>query len=173
VWNPGDQSDIVEGQAGTDTMRFNGSNAAEKINLTANGSRLLFTRDVANVAMDVNGVERVKFNALGGADRINVGDLKGTGVDNVAIDLANPAGSGTGDGAPDQVVVTGTNGADHISLTGGPGPVTVGGLAATVEIAGAEFANDRLNLETLTGNDTVHSKLAPNTLTVFVNGSVL
>ena len=75
VWNPGDGSDVVEGQAGTDTLLFNGSNAGEKIDLSANGSRLRFTRDVGNVAIDANAVEDVTFNALGGNDAIAVNDL--------------------------------------------------------------------------------------------------
>ena len=79
VWNPGDGSDTVEGQAGTDRMLFNGSNVNEIINLSANGSRARLTRDVGNVVMDMNGVERVDVNALGGADTITVGDLSGTG----------------------------------------------------------------------------------------------
>src|SRR5262249_3696176 len=37
VWNPGDGNDTVEGQAGTDTMLFNGANIAEKIDISANG----------------------------------------------------------------------------------------------------------------------------------------
>src|SRR5499427_6328293 len=45
VWNPGDGSDIVEGQEGTDTLLFNGANIAEKIDISANGSRVRFTRD--------------------------------------------------------------------------------------------------------------------------------
>ena len=57
VWNPGDGSDTVEGQAGTDTMLFNGANVDEKIDISANGSRVRFTRDVANITMDLNGVE--------------------------------------------------------------------------------------------------------------------
>jgi Ca2+-binding RTX toxin-like protein len=40
VWNPGDGSDIVEGQDGTDTLQFNGANINERIDITANGSRL-------------------------------------------------------------------------------------------------------------------------------------
>src|SRR5205085_1057437 len=83
VWNPGDGSDIVEGQAGSDTMQFNGANIAEKIDLSANGGRLRFTRDVANITMDTNDVERVNFAALGGADTITVGDLSGTDVTEV------------------------------------------------------------------------------------------
>ena len=59
--------------------------------------------------MDLNGVERVNFNALGGADTITVNDLTGTDVTNVNLDLASPPGSGTGDGQADTVIVNGTN----------------------------------------------------------------
>ena len=52
VWNPGDGSDTVEGQAGADTLRFNGANVSEKIDISANGGRVRFTRDVGNVTMD-------------------------------------------------------------------------------------------------------------------------
>ena len=38
VWNPGDGSDAVEGQDGTDTLQFNGANINEKIDITANGT---------------------------------------------------------------------------------------------------------------------------------------
>src|SRR5438874_5355477 len=78
VWNPGDGSDTVEGQAGADTLLFNGANVAEKIDVSANGSRLRFFRDVANITMDLNDVETIDFNALGGADTITVNDLSGT-----------------------------------------------------------------------------------------------
>ena len=40
VWNPGDGSDTVEGQAGTDTLQFNGANINENINISANGGRV-------------------------------------------------------------------------------------------------------------------------------------
>src|SRR3954469_13649469 len=73
VWNPGDGSDTVEGQAGNDTMVFNGANINEKIDISANGTRVRFTRDVAAIVMDVNGTEAIDFNALGGADQITVG----------------------------------------------------------------------------------------------------
>src|SRR6266508_2006423 len=47
VWNPGDGSDIVEGGDGSDTMLFNGANIAETIDISANGQRVRFTRDIA------------------------------------------------------------------------------------------------------------------------------
>ena len=89
VWNPGDDNDTLEGQDGFDTMRFNGANVAENINIFANGGRVLFTRDVASVTMDLNDVESIDFNALGGADTVVVGDLSGTDATRIALDLGD------------------------------------------------------------------------------------
>src|SRR6185369_12002813 len=136
VWNPGDGSDVVEGGDGTDTLQFNGANIAENIDITANGTRTRFTRDVANITMDLNSVEHVNFVALGGADNITVGDLTGTGVAQVAIDLSATPGTGTGDGSIDHVTVTGTGGNDTITVTGAGASVTVTGLAEVVNIIG-------------------------------------
>ena len=47
-----------------------------------------FTRDVANITMDLNDVETIDFNARGGADTITVNDLAGTDVTEVNLDLA-------------------------------------------------------------------------------------
>ena len=66
-WDPGDGSDIVEGQDGTDTLLFNGANIAEKIDISANGSRTRLFRDVGNVVMDLDGMEHIQLNMLGGA----------------------------------------------------------------------------------------------------------
>jgi Ca2+-binding RTX toxin-like protein len=52
VWDPGDGSDVVEGQDGLDTMRFNGANIADQVDLSANGSRLRFFRNPGNITMD-------------------------------------------------------------------------------------------------------------------------
>jgi Ca2+-binding RTX toxin-like protein len=157
VWNPGDGSDTVEGQAGFDTMLFNGSNVAEKIDISANGSRVRFFRDVGNVTMDLNGVEGINFNALGGADTVTVNDLTGTDVSQVNIDLASPPGSGVGDGQADNVIVNGTNGDDVVTALGDATGVAVIGLAAQVNITGAEAANDRLTVNALGGDDVVQA----------------
>ncbi len=92
VWNPGDDNDTLEGQDGFDTMLFNGANAAENIDISANGGRVLFTRNIANVTMDLNDVEGIDFNALGGADTIAVNDLSGTDVTEVNLNLASTLG---------------------------------------------------------------------------------
>jgi Ca2+-binding RTX toxin-like protein len=155
VWNPGDGSDFVEGQGGNDTLQFNGANLGENIDLSANGSRLRLFRDVGTVTMDVNGVEQVNVDALGGADTVTVNDLSGTGVANVNIDLAGALGGRTGDGAADTVIVNGTPGADAIKIAGAGSSVVVAGLSATVHVANAEGANDSLRVNGLGGNDRI------------------
>ena len=143
VWNPGDGSDVVEGQAGFDTLQFNGANINEKINISANGGRVGFTRDVANITMDLNGIERINFEALGGADTITVNDLTGTGVKQVNIDLSGTVGSGQGDGAADTVIVNGTAGDDTVTVASSGSSVVVNGLSEQVTINGAEAATTR------------------------------
>src|SRR5215212_1731134 len=118
VWDPGDGSDVVEGQAGSDTMVFNGANVSEQVDLSANGKRLRFFRTQANITMDTAGIERVDFNALGGADVVSVNDLTGTGVRLVSVNLAGTLGGTAGDGAADRVVVAATNGDDTINVNG-------------------------------------------------------
>ena len=46
VWDPGDGSDTVQGRKGADIMTFNGSGAAERFALSANGTRTRLVRDV-------------------------------------------------------------------------------------------------------------------------------
>src|SRR5207244_8821456 len=149
VWDPGDGSDTIEGQDGTDTMLFNGANASEQVDLSANGNRLKFFRTQGNITMDTAGVERVDFNALGGADPATVNDLSGTDVRSVKVDLAGTLGGATGDGQADRVVVNATNGDDTIKVNGDAGGVQVKGLAPTVAISHPEAANDRLEINTL------------------------
>jgi Ca2+-binding RTX toxin-like protein len=155
IWNPGDGSDTVEGQDGQDALIFNGANVGENMDISANGSRVRFFRDVGNVTMDLNGVEQINVNALGGADTINVHDLTGTDVTQVNIDLSSPPGSGTGDGATDTVIVNGTDGADVMSVAGDAGGTDVTGLTAAVHIAGAEAGRDQLIINALAGDDVV------------------
>jgi hypothetical protein len=152
VWNPGDGSDTIEGQDGTDAMVFNGAQASENVNLSADHGHVKFARDVGHVTMDTHGVELVDFNALGGSDHVTVNDLTGTDVTNVNLDLAR-----TLDSSPDDVenvTVNGTNGDDTINVAGNGSGADVTGLAAAVSIVHA-FQNDRLTVNSLAGKDNV------------------
>src|SRR5262245_23727878 len=174
VWDPGDGSDVVEGQEGSDTMLFNGAAGPEQVDLSATGGRLRFFRTQGTVTMDTRSVERVDFNALGGADTVTVNDLGGTDVTSVNVDLAAALGGGTGDGQADRVVINATNKRDAIVVAGDAGGVKASGLAATVRILHAEATSDRLEINTLEGTDTVDSAgLAPGALQLFVDGALV
>jgi hypothetical protein len=60
------------------------------------GGRVIFFRNIANVTMDLDDVESIDFRALGGADNIVVGDLSGTDVTQIGLDLRGPNGGGDG-----------------------------------------------------------------------------
>src|SRR5438046_8811827 len=151
-------------------MVFNGANVAEQLQLSANGSRLKFFRTQGNITMDTAGVERVDFNALGGADLVAVNDLSGTDVSSVNVDLAGTLGGATGDGQADQVIVNGTNGNDTINVSGDASGVAVSGLAAPVAIQHQE-PNDGLAVNGLGGYDAISAAtLAAQAITLTLDG---
>lgn len=154
TWDPGDGSDVIEGGRSQDTLVFNGAAVAEKFVAAANGRRLRFTRDVGNIVMDTDNVERVKLNALGGADTVTVGDLRRTDVRKVDVDLGAQLNTSGGDSAADAITVTGTPGKDRIRVSGSGSNVQVSGLSAEVRLSDAE-PTDQLTINTLTGNDRV------------------
>ena len=161
-WDPGDGSDTVDGQGGKDTLQFNGSNAPENIDVSANGSRVRLVRDVAAITMDLDGIESTNIRALGSADVITVGDLAGTDLKAANIDLASITGDG--DGAADTVVLNGSDKAEHVRVNTAGAQVLTTGLAAQTTIAGSEAANDILRVNTLGGRDDVQVAPDVNTL---------
>jgi Ca2+-binding RTX toxin-like protein len=171
VWNPGDDNDTLEGQDGFDKMLFNGAVIGEEIDIFANGGRVLFTRNVANVVMDLDDVESIDFTARGGADVIDVNDLSGTDVVEINLDLAGVPETGVGDGQPDAIIVSGTNGDDVALVVGDASGVSLLGLAAQVNIFGSEAANDRLTVNALAGDDVIEaSGLAAGAISLTANG---
>jgi hypothetical protein len=167
TWDPGDGSDTIEGQAGNDTLLFNGSNVNEHIDLSANGSRIRLFRDVANVTQDMNGIENLALSTLAGSDVITVNDLSGTDLKHANINLASI--NGDGDAAPDIVIANGTQGPDKVHVGTVGSNVVVSGLPTQVQVAGSEVANDRLQINTLGGKDSVSVASGVNQL---INPSV-
>src|SRR5207342_3542069 len=99
----------------------------------------------------LDNIEQVQVNALGSADQITVGNLATTDVKQVTIDV------GAADGAADQVIVTGTTGADQITVVGAGTSVAVTGLSAQVNVNGTEAGNDLLVINTGSGDDTINA----------------
>ena len=168
-WDPGDGSDVIEGQDGSDSMTFNGSAANENMEVSANGGRVRFTRDVAAITMDLNDVESIVAKTFGGADNVIVNDLSGTDVTSVTPDLALVGGGD--DAQPDNVITTATNGDDVVSVTGtGPNAV-VSGISARVTLSGAIAGSDRVTVNALAGDDVVDAaSLAADSALLTANG---
>ena len=154
--DPGDGNDVLEGEAGSDTMIFNGAGGAETFDFSRDGNRLRFFRQPGNVLMSTDGLENVVVNALGSADVTTINDLTGTDVQKAIIDLGLTLGAAGGDGAADQVILNGTAGDDVVTVSGGSGTVRANGLVPSLEMTDVE-ATDQLSIQTLDGNDTVDS----------------
>ena len=164
-WDPGDGSDVIEGQDGADRMAFNGSNISERFETSANGGRVRFTRDIANIVMDLNDVEAIGVNALGGADTVTVNDLSGTDLNRVEPNL------GGADAAADNVIVNATNGDDIVSVLGSGATASVLGLAARTDISGAVTGSDRLTVNALGGADVIDAaSVAANAILLTLSG---
>ena len=139
------------------------------MDVSANGGRVRFTRDVAAITMDLNDVESIAVKALGGVDTLVVNDLSGTDLTNVSTDL-NATGGGD-DGSADNVITNATNGDDVVTVSGTAGTAQVNGLPALVSVTGASSANDRLTVNALQGDDVVDaSGLAADAIQLTADG---
>ena len=139
-WDPGDGSDRVEGSFGFDEMLFNGNSNAEAFALSADGERALFTRVQGTIVMDLNDVEHLTVNALGGADTVTINDPTGTDVTDIDINLGV---GGSGDGAADTININDDH--DVQVVVGQNGNLTILGVSgATVHISGFETGSDHL-----------------------------
>ena len=116
-------------RANTDALDFNGSNIGELLSVSANAGRVRFTRNVASIVMDLDGIEALNTRTVGGADVATVSDLAGTDVKTVDFDL------GGADGQLDAVVAAGPG---EFAFAGG---ALVKGVTARVTIAGADGAD--------------------------------
>jgi Ca2+-binding RTX toxin-like protein len=145
---------------GIDEMVFNGSTGNDNIDVSAYGEHVLFSRDVPHATTELNDVERIQFNALGGQDNIEVHDLSGTDMKQVAIDLGAPGTPG-GDGQPDRVTLDGTAGDDSLSVSQSGSAVTVNGLAAQLTVDHGEANQDSLAIHAGAGNDVIDASSMP------------
>ena len=143
IWHPGDQSETVEGQGGNDAMSFTGSGIGEIINVSANGSRVRLTRNIANIDMDLDGVEKIALQPFGGTDAVTVEDTTGTDLDAVEADLG-------GDDTPDTLTARGTEGPDAFKA----GITGITGVGARTEVFNADATGDVHAIAALGGDDT-------------------
>jgi Ca2+-binding RTX toxin-like protein len=159
IWDPGDGNDSVDGGSGTDILRFNGSNAGEDMTLSANGDHVTVFRNIANINMDLDNVEQAVIRLFGSTDRITIGDMRGTDLRQVTVDLAG--NDGQGDGAADEVNIAGSAGDDSLRFEMANGALEALGRGVRVRVENAEIGLDHVALRGLDGNDTLEVKGVP------------
>jgi Ca2+-binding RTX toxin-like protein len=152
-WDPGDGNDTIDGGLGTDRLVFHGSATNEVFGVSANGDHVRLIRNVANIVLDIDGIEALDLNALAGTDVVQIDNLAGTDLTSVTANLNTF--NAAADGVADQVIVNGTAGDDTVAVVATGSAVAANGLAASVRVMGADPTLDRLTVNGLAGTDTI------------------
>ena len=138
----GDGEDYIEGGSGADWVTFNSTGGAVDVTLATNG----FNITTATNDADVYGVEELDIDGTAAANQITIGDLNGSGLEFLNVELS---------GAADTVTVNGQNSADDITVSSpGAGAIEIDGLAFEMLIE-ATAAADTLTVNGNQGNDTI------------------
>src|SRR5881392_1611063 len=88
VWNNGDGTDVMNGDAGRDDVEVNGASAGDVFTVQPNGARIKFNRpNLVPFSLDIGSSETMHANGLGGDDSISVGDVG-------AFEVTGAGGSG-------------------------------------------------------------------------------
>lgn len=173
AWNPGDGSDVMDGQADLDTVQLNGGNASEIFAINPNGTRVSFARTSPGpFNLDVGTTEVLRLNANGGDDTVTLGNLAGV-ADLTTVSLFGQDGNDAfnvsafpGVGVTANIVGGTHTTADTLNLNAG-GPLTNNGTSFVR--AGAGTVNYR-QIESLgltnPGNLTVLGTAANDNLVV-------
>jgi Ca2+-binding RTX toxin-like protein len=150
IWNPGDDTDLNEGGAGTDTVEVNGGNGTETFTVVPNASRVRFDRITpAPFSIDIGTSENLVLNANGGDDSF-------TGSNGLATLIQI-----TVDGGDGNDTINGGDGAD--SLLGGNGDDFIDGNRGNdTAILGA--GDDVFQWDPGDGNDVVEGQDGRDTM---------
>lgn len=172
TWNYGDDEDVVNGQGGNDTFRFTGSMDSELLPYIGkvDGKATFLMSVIAPFGAELKNVEKVKIDLRENPDSVMVGDLSGTDVTKVTIDLSRTAGKAP-DGEVDSVIGEGSNGRDEISVVDTANGFKILGLDADVKVKHIDEGMDRVVLKGMGGKDTLDaSGLPKNYLQVELDG---
>jgi len=160
VAQAGDGLDIVDGGAGTDTVRFTGAQAADHFYIGEGAGQIYFSRNGVSHG-EYDDVERLQIRTLGGADTVEISDVTGSEVREIAVDLAATAGGTTADTKADTVWVYGSGFDDDVmEVRWINGQLRVIGLTAEVSVAHAG-TNDTIIVDGAVGNDTLNASTMP------------
>jgi Ca2+-binding RTX toxin-like protein len=116
VWNNGDNTDVMNGDAGRDDVEVNGAPAAGDVfTVQPNGARIKFDRsNLVPFTLDIGSSETMHANGLGGGDNITVGAVGG-----FSVTASGGSGNDTLTGGGASETFLGGSGNDTINAGGG------------------------------------------------------
>jgi hypothetical protein len=180
VWNNGDGSDMMDGDAGSDTIEVNGSpTQADQFTLQPNGARARFDRtNLGPFTLDIASSELLDLNGLDGDDTFAPAAGSEALIPALALDggagndnLAGGASADAVSGGPGNDALDGGGGADMV--LGGDGDDTLalrdnapdlgacgaGADSATADAAGVDTLAECEQADQSAGADTTASRL--------------
>ncbi len=167
IWNNGDNTDVMDGEAGADRVEVNGSTSAatgDAMTIGPNGSRVTFNRtNLVPFSIDIGTTEQLVVNGLAGDDTI-AGSAGLAAL--IALTLDGGDGNDTLTGGDGNDTLLG--GAGNDTLNGGDGNDTLtGGTGSDVHNGGA--GDDLMIWNPGDGSDVIEG--GPGTDTHRFNGS--
>jgi Ca2+-binding RTX toxin-like protein len=137
VWNNGDNSDVANGDAGSDDVEVNGAAAAGDIfTVQPNGARIKFERpNLVPFTIDIGTSETMHANGLGGDDSISVGEVGAYEV--------------TGSGGPGNDTLTGAGSSE--TFLGGSGNDTIS-PGGGIDVVSADDGDDQVDIRDRTAD---------------------
>jgi hypothetical protein len=164
IWNNGDGSDTLDGDAGRDEVEVNGDPVAGDIfTLQSTGARVRLDRiNLVGFSLDIGSSEALRVNGSGGNDEFAIGSVGALSL-TAAGDAGNDAIAGGGSaetllgGSGDDLIsggggrdfASGEDGDDHVFVADGIAELAFGGPGDDVVIADA-------GLDILDGFETVN-----------------
>ena len=151
IWFKGHGVDTVDGGADFDRIDLRGSGGTDTFAISAGPTDAAIEVDYA-IALDIRAVERVDFVDFGGSDLFSIGDLTGTSLRQIFLDVGS-------DIDLDLVVLQGSAGADTVLLADIAGRVRISGLTATVSVERLGRI-DEVHVFAGNGDDTIDASAA-------------
>ncbi len=168
VWNPGHDSDKMDGGDGTDTIEVNGGGGGEQFTVNdAGGGRARFDRTGPTPPgpffLDIGTAERLDMNANGGDDTFAAG--AGLAALGLKLDIEGGDGADTIDGGDGDDLIHGGEGDDKITPDDNPA------LPGPRDLAFGDGGNDTMIWNG--GDDDDLNEGGDGTDTIEVNGANL
>ncbi|MDZ8027217.1 MAG: calcium-binding protein [Nostoc sp. DedQUE11] len=166
IWNNGDGSDKMSGNAGYDVIEVNGAGAAGdtfRLQADAQGRAIFDRLNLVPFTLTVDTAEKFEVNGQGGDDIFDVNSLAGTSI--ASVQFTGGAGNDLLDGADTATPLVGYGNDGNDTLKGGAGTDSLSGDAGNDLLRGGD------GIDWLSGGDGNDTIIGDRGNDIFVGGA--